>query len=319
MNVCYTVYDASAVVSMASLLNVEKKMGHPDIAFFVFVDRGGESFFEKMVVLAKQYGANICQLPLDGVYSFCISHGFPPWHGFYLNYARVFLPLLCPTIERIIYLDGDTMILRAIDDLWKFDLGKKSIGGVHDSFFSIPENYRKYEHGGKAGSINDGILLLDLSQLRKEGFNDKITRFGPQNIEAFTDQDLFNLNFADSIAYLPPCFNFHSRLRFLSYRQYKKDFGTYRLYSHQEFRESKKHPVIVHFNGSYFDRPWYRLNYSFYSHKWRKYYENVFGFRPQLTLIPNQTVKNKFARLVKLLLSRILPGPYFYSIVVKHH
>ena len=65
MNICYTCFDYTSVVSMASLLKAEAKVGQSDLHFYIYVDEGGESHYEKMILLAKQYGASIQMLDLN--------------------------------------------------------------------------------------------------------------------------------------------------------------------------------------------------------------------------------------------------------------
>lgn len=66
------------------------------------------------------------------------------------------LPFAC---ERVIYLDGDTVVCGSLQQLWETDLGPYSIAGVMDTV--LPEFKVTVE---TSKDINSGVLLIDLKK-----------------------------------------------------------------------------------------------------------------------------------------------------------
>jgi lipopolysaccharide biosynthesis glycosyltransferase len=81
-------------------------------------------------------------------------------------YICALLPELLPEVERIIWIDGDTIIERDIAQLWNVELGDCVVGMVPD--YSIEDIESKKKAMGMIGYTyyNTGVALMDLSALR---------------------------------------------------------------------------------------------------------------------------------------------------------
>ena len=79
------------------------------------------------------------------------------------TYYRLKLPLLCPKINRIIFIDADTLILKDLLEIYTLNFEKNYILGRLDMITNeldpLGINTTTY--------INAGVLLLDLYSLRK--------------------------------------------------------------------------------------------------------------------------------------------------------
>jgi lipopolysaccharide biosynthesis glycosyltransferase len=88
-------------------------------------------------------------------------------------YDRIFVGQVLPeSIDRVIYLDGDLLLLDAIDHLWETDLDGAVVGAVQDAvipYVSSPAGLRKYRDLGFLRTdpyFNAGVLIIDLNAWR---------------------------------------------------------------------------------------------------------------------------------------------------------
>jgi lipopolysaccharide biosynthesis glycosyltransferase len=112
-------------------------------------------------VIAEIKGSDISFYPLN----------FEPLKGLKLDYTliyyyRLLLPLLHPTIDKIIYLDTDLIVERDVSELYNEELGECSVAAVRDYI----EARKCKDLGCNPPYINTGVMVLDLSKLRKSNF-----------------------------------------------------------------------------------------------------------------------------------------------------
>jgi len=110
-----------------------------------------------------------------------------------IGWTRLFLPLLLEdSIERVIYIDSDTVVLHDLSDLFHTELDQCPVGGVID--FSAQELQKRL---GVGTYINSGVLLMDLSEWRKRNLTAELLDFALSNLKKFYfgDQCAINLYF----------------------------------------------------------------------------------------------------------------------------
>lgn len=315
MNVCYLCFDPTAVVSLASLLQIESKHGHPEVNLYLFIDHSRFTLSDEAALHQEvsSYGASIHELDCRPVFSFCESKGL--WKfGTYLTYCRIFLPQMCPDLDRILYLDSDTLVLRPLDSLWALNLGGKYLAAVRDPGYSLSSIGTDPNKGNPAW-INAGVMLLDLKKLREAKFSEAVSTISRSESLLMAEQGFLNTHFSAHFYYLSPAFNSQYQLKFLSYSEYKNTHFVFDDFSKAHFREAQHCPYIEHFNYYVFNRPWYRSNWSKYSHKWRALYRHCYHHRPSLETISGDNCLRRIHRAFRIVLSRVLPGPWFYHIV----
>lgn len=75
------------------------------------------------------------------------------WGG--IVFARMWLPLMLPSVDRCVYLDADTMVRAPISELARIDLGEGNLLGMNMG--SVPEF-----------GYNSGVMVMDLAAMRRE-------------------------------------------------------------------------------------------------------------------------------------------------------
>lgn len=122
---------------------------------------------------------------------------------------RLLLPkIISPALEKIIYLDADTIVNLDIKELWRVELEDKLLAAVVDiGAFNLPlctEGIVKPEN-----YFNSGVMVLNLEKWRTDaeilgGGVDFISK-NPRYV--FGDQDILNYCFSEKYLKLPPKFN----------------------------------------------------------------------------------------------------------------
>lgn len=118
------------------------------------------------------------------------------------SYYRLFLPDLIPgTIEKVLYLDSDVLVLGDISRLWQLDVEHFYVLATPDDFIpdmaaadhligcpAVPEE-ENVEY------FNAGVLVVNLAQWRQDGFSAKMWAHLRQyhQFMQYMDQDALNL------------------------------------------------------------------------------------------------------------------------------
>ncbi|PST83377.1 glycosyltransferase family 8 protein [Pedobacter yulinensis] len=129
-------------------------------------------------------------------------------------YARLFISETLPGLERVIYLDVDTIVNGEISELWNTDLQGRIAGAVLDPLgtFDNPAgvgNYRELGLSGKSPYFNSGVLLLDLKAWKARNLGEEVLRIIYENrrFAKFPDQYGLNVALADNWTPIDPSWN----------------------------------------------------------------------------------------------------------------
>ena len=116
------------------------------------------------------------------------------WNG--IVFARIWLARALPDVDKVIYLDTDTLVRKSLDGLYSEDLEGKTLGMVMSP---------TWEYG-----YNSGVILMDLKKMRS---NDQmwldLDEFMEKNALKFffPDQTVINQFWKDDIKELPEKYN----------------------------------------------------------------------------------------------------------------
>ena len=271
MNILYASNDGFARhlgTSMCSLF--DKNRDAKEIMVYVLSLGLSEENREKLKSIADEYGRGLEILELGDIrqrFDFEVDTG-----GYDISImGRLFMGEMLPTsVDRVLYLDCDTVIVRSLKKLWKEDLGAAVFGAVMAP--TIYEAVKESIGLEKAdGYYNSGVLLVDLKRWREEDVQKKLLAFLKEKGGALfaSDQDLLNGALKGQIHTLMPVWNFFPNYRYFSYKTLKDHAPSYEAVSKEEFQKAKKHPAIIHYMGD--ERPWIRGNLNHYRLAYERY------------------------------------------------
>lgn len=197
----------------------------------------------------------------------------------FATYSRAFLDMILPEdIDRILYIDSDTVVTGCIKGLFDFDMSGKVIAGTANCNF-YPIRKDKKDRSPELDLISNntlyihcGILLYSLKNWRKMKCTEKIFETCTKmDGFRFADQTLINNALDESLFGMLPLTYDASMHNFCD----KYNLRLYRgggFYSDEEIWEALKNPIIVHYCGGPLQRPWYsvcvsRQRFAYYRYK----------------------------------------------------
>ncbi|EDV29488.1 uncharacterized protein TRIADDRAFT_18350, partial [Trichoplax adhaerens] len=115
---------------------------------------------------------------------------------------RLFLPDILVKTDALIYLDTDILFMRPPEDLWQFfdKLNSTQLAAVSPEGEDAPtgwyNKYARHPYYGELG-INSGIMLMNLTRMRKANWNDIVLKLYQEYKSGivFGDQDILNVVF----------------------------------------------------------------------------------------------------------------------------
>ncbi len=209
-------YIAYLAVSLASLIDNTS----PDRNYRVIILETDVSDDNKNKILSMQK-ENIdidCVNTTSVLQNFNENKLFCHMHFSKEMYLRLFIPDILNEIDKAIYLDCDTIIESDIAELFDIDISQFYIAAAKD--FNSIINYDLYpnvklyfDSAIKIPDINkyfnSGVLLMNLSELRKENLPQKAGVLLDYYKEfLYPDQDLLNLICANKVLLLSNCWNY---------------------------------------------------------------------------------------------------------------
>ena len=118
-------------------------------------------------------------------------------------YYRLAAPLLLPEeLDRILYLDVDTLVINPLKELYTMDFqGHYYIASTHIREALTKLNDRRLNVPDGSPYVNTGVMVLNLPALRENLTMDEIRRTALQKIDSFwlPDQDLLTVLHGDKI------------------------------------------------------------------------------------------------------------------------
>lgn len=197
-----------AAVSMESLLATARDTTQITVYCMVAPNTEGRPEIENIIKSHKS-GAGLVWREISATDNPFQNYEYSRWSPviFYRCIAHRFFT----DIDKLLYLDSDTLICRDVSELFDTDLTDYVLGGVrdmapvndkfHPQGIFVKKFSEKYLNNGPY--INSGVLLLNLEKMREYEnllFETKIPLYYP-------DQDLLNAAFVGKIKILPLKYN----------------------------------------------------------------------------------------------------------------
>ena len=244
-------YTYPTIVSMTSIL--ENSFSHTYYVFYLLVDR--QTFKNdnkrKLKNLEKKYDR--CEVNILEISNEIIPNANVKRYPF-AAYYRLLLADLVPEFNRIIYLDGDTLIYDDLTEMLNLDMENNIMLGFVDNSYHLAEEFGivTYKY------IVSGVLLINLKKIRKENITQQFFDFIDKYHDKLSqeDQTVINIVLYGRIGFLPPKFgiwNFIDKNAVLDHNSYKNRHLGIKAYKESEILKAWNLPSILHFVRS---KPW---------------------------------------------------------------
>ena len=246
-----------------------------------------QGFMKKTVKLIEKTAENYHQYVRiykidDNIFdNYPLSATFPK--SIYFRY--LFPEILSAEIDKILYLDCDTVVVSDLLSLWNIDISDKAIAAIEDQNADDITNRNRIEiFDGKY--FNSGVLLMNLTYWRAYNCFAQLAHFILENPKKclYPDQDALNALFHEIFLCLSFKYNFQLTLI--------KPFESYKLNKSKwdDIIDSFNNLVIVHYVSP--AKPWYKDTVLPLTNIWRYY--------KQLSLWRNVPYKNRHSLCLHL-------------------
>ncbi len=182
---------------------------------------------------------------------------------------KFYIPEIFKTLDKILYLDSDILVLKDIKELINVRLNGYYLAAVKDPYpIIIKKEYLKTLGIENQKYFNSGVMLLNLEKMRNDNIIEKLVDYRLNNQTTFMDQDTLNVILGEK------CLMLHCKYNVLySYMEY------WVSHLHEVYNELTRHineksiihnAVILHFTDS--KKPWI-YNIGEMSNLYKKYWD----------------------------------------------
>lgn len=245
---CNDPYAPFVGVSICSLLENNKKSNEIDI--YVMSDEISEDNISRLKKQVQSYGVGRTIKVVDSVSIIeeFKATGVPDYRGSYAAFLRLaFEKAVDESVDRLLYLDSDTIVVGDLSPLFEMDLGDNCIGAVADCLGDMVKPLIDFEKNDFY--LNSGVLLINVPAWKRDNITGKIIEMikeGKLTNPSGGDQEYILYATKDKIKVLDPKYNLQPFHMEYSNKQYFKVYAQEGYYSEPVLEDSINNPVILH-------------------------------------------------------------------------
>lgn len=254
-------------VTIQSILNTHNVQ---EVKFYILTEDDKGNFLK----LIRFLNSKSCNFEFINIDAGCFKE--LPFSSLYLNHTVYYRLFVMDYVneEKIIYLDGDTIVNANLKDLFSVDISGDYIGAVQD--IGAQSSFFKDWGLEKSGVyVNAGILLINAKKIKKDKMDIELKKFALENHLKLQwyDQDAINLVFRDGIKILPDKWNVQTNM--LKYREDKKITPGIIHYteSNKPWNFCSSHPLKAHYRKVLKTTPW--KSYSPFCYSTKKAFQRI--------------------------------------------
>ncbi len=259
MNVVYHCTDNYAFITGTSIISMfENNREMSEINVYIIEHGFKEETKKKYRKLAERYKRNIYFVSMPDVnkeYGLGLTSIKKNW--LFYSYSRLFLDTILPPMDRVLYLDGDTLILKSLKELWELDLGNNCCAAALDC---IGEPYYRLFEINKGKYCNSGVILIDLKKWREVKAAERVKKYvqDKKGYVFFMEQSVFNIVLQGKIKYLSAVYNTSSIMQMFTPKQLWQMRKPKYFYDEKEIETAVKNPTIIHMTSLFYiiNKPW---------------------------------------------------------------
>ena len=233
----------------------------------------GEADREKIEKLCEDYKQPKPHfIPAENV-SMVLGMDVATDRGSLAQYARIFIARqLEEEIDRVLYLDSDTIIRKSLAVLWHIDLQGKTIAALDDAF-SV--HYRPNLDLNRTDIMfNSGVMLIDMIKWRERKIEQRILDFirSRRGFVEKGDQGALTAVLSHETICFDTVFNAVTIFFDFSYKEMLAYRRPPAYYQETEVKRAVEDPVIVHYTLSFLSRrPWMEGCTHPWAEEWLRY------------------------------------------------
>ena len=246
--------DGICVTVVSAVANLRK-----DCQVFVHIlDGGVGASTQQRLEKACQSIHPVCTVCFHALEKSKFKFFTPGPGGSLMFYARLAIAEIFPDLDKILYIDSDTLVLGDLYELWGLDVGIKTAYACPDrkvTFLGSDCPWKLEEKEADTPYFNSGVMLINLAAWRSiELFRNSVELVKDQNIAPkWWDQTILNYLLRGSVEFLPESWNWQ-----------------------RNFYSGKNHQIqLIHFSTR--KKPWTYWGFADQFILWRQCYKKHFG------------------------------------------
>ena len=244
-------YTYPTIVSITSAL--ENRFPQTYYVFYLLVDKKSFKSDNKNMLLDIEKKYENCEINIfeisDETFRGANTRRYPM-----ATYYRLLLAELLPDLNRIIYIDGDTLVYQDLTEMFNLVMGNNIALGFVDNSYHKAQDFgiTTYKY------VVAGVLLINLKKISKENFTTKFFEFIDKNRNKLSqeDQTVINIVLHGRIDLLPPKYgmwNFNNKDAVIHHNNYENRGLGIKAYDEKEILKAWNTPAILHFVRA---KPW---------------------------------------------------------------
>lgn len=316
VNILYQCDDKYAPFMGVSLTSLLINNSHID-KMRIFILASGISDENKIKVheTCEKYGREIVFMECEYLDELLAGIGVHKYRDSYATFYKLFVADFFSQegieVERLLYIDSDTIIEGNIEPFYYYDLKGMPLGMIPDTFaFQY-----KLDLGFDVNDIyyNAGIILYDYINVKNNGWEEKMRKhmLDVKSDYEKHDQDLINIVYKNNITTIPLRYNMFTLCKAVPVNAYCKVHKKVTDYSEEELKIERENAVILHclrFNGEY---PWMKNSKHPYTENYKKY-KKVSAWKETSDIKRN----NNILFVMERILFRIIPKTWYLHLLI---
>ena len=185
---------------------------------------------------------------------------------------KIYLPEILKDLDKVIYMDGDTLVLKDLRTLFDIDVSNVYAAVAKDGiYYRFPKEMAEIGLDKRGFYFNSGVMLYNLAMQRKDNIVNQLVEYIKTHEDFYGDQDVLNVVFGDKLKLMSYRYNCISTffeaddLNFLS-KYFGEDLPKDTFYIYEN-------ATVLHYAG---DKPW-QENYKplYLKELWFRYYQEI--------------------------------------------
>lgn len=172
-----------------------------------------------------------------------------------LTYAKIFIANKLDDLDRVLFIDADTVIDGDIFDFYNIEFENNVVAVVDE--ITTPDTKLKVGLKEEDNYFNAGVILINAKKWRELGIENKCIDFinEKNGVVHYMDQGTMNNLLSKRAVYVHPKYNVTSQMLM---KRKGKPFVNFEkgFYKPDEYKNAIDTPVIIHYTGMFGCHPW---------------------------------------------------------------
>lgn len=252
------------IVSITSVMENKKPYTH--YSFYIMHPESlSDEAKEKLLSLQNKYSDCLINLiDMADKYNDARTDSWIPTPAYY----RLSLSDVLPNLEKIIWLDGDTLTFHDLSELFNIDMNGYYYKGFLDDSVDAMDEFGIYNDH----YICSGVMLVNLKQLSEDNMVEQFSKFIRENNDRLKqhDQTVINVVCYENIGILPAKYGIFNYITVQRAQDYVNLLRTPQKYTVNEVKDAAVDPWILHCVS----KPW-NANANYSKDLWLEYAEKT--------------------------------------------